>query len=56
MPVSVLVNFILLMVQQNVFVGDTYSLACLGLISSYFLGLTGIVAQIFHIFIDISLI
>ena len=44
------------MLSDNIFQGDTYSLACLGILNAYLLGIIAICSQIFHTLINVSLI
>lgn len=54
LPVSVLVNFILLQLNQNLFSQDNYTFGCLGVANAYLLGVVGLVAMSFHNYFDLD--
>lgn len=48
LPASVLLNFILLMLRENLFSGETRAFASLGVAVSYFMGVAGVSGAAFH--------
>lgn len=54
LPTSVLFNFILILLRENLFSGDTYSFACLAITNTYLLGIAGLAGMSFHNAMDVS--
>ena len=48
LPISVVIHFILLMLRENLFAGDTKTFACLAVTNVYFLAFAGIIGLAFH--------
>ena len=54
-PSSVFFNFILLMLKENLFQGDTRTFASLAVTNVYFLGIAGLAGMACHLYFDVAL-
>ena len=55
LPISVVINFILLMLRENLFAGDTKTFACLAVTNVYFLAIAGYFGLASHNIADLQL-
>lgn len=53
LPASVLFNFILLLLQEDLFQGETYTFACLAISNTYLLAIAGLAGMAFHNYFDL---